>query len=78
MSEEKNKKVIHVKDLTIKADNVYFEQPPPRPRPRWNPFFFGPPRMAKEEAEQKNGGYNDAHSSDSEKERQDRKPFSWI
>ncbi|WP_284139395.1 MULTISPECIES: hypothetical protein [unclassified Virgibacillus] len=38
---EKNKKVIHVRDLVIKADQVHLEQPPP-PR-RKSPFWgFGP------------------------------------
>ncbi|GGM24636.1 hypothetical protein GCM10011351_07980 [Paraliobacillus quinghaiensis] len=47
MSEEKKepKKVIHVKDLVIKADNVYFEpqQEQHRPYERQRPFdaFFG-------------------------------------
>ena len=50
MSEEKKepKKIIHVKDLVIKADNVYFEpqQEQHRSFERQRPFdaFFGPRR----------------------------------
>lgn len=49
MSEDKKqepRKIIHVKDLVIKADNVHFEpqpQPQHRPEERQRPFdtFFG-------------------------------------
>ncbi|MRH43408.1 hypothetical protein GH741_12030 [Aquibacillus halophilus] len=41
---EKKRKVIYVKDLVIKAENVRIEQPAPQPRPRPFDPFFGPRR----------------------------------
>jgi len=79
MSDEKHKKVIHVKDLLIKADNVHIEQPR---RPHWNPFLFGPRRVAREaDTQRETRGKEAAHDADyssADGAEHPKKPFSWI
>ncbi len=74
-----NRKVIHVRDLVIKADNVYFDRPDRRRR---DPFFGG----REDDKERVEGveytGHDDrdddeSSSSDSD-DNQNRGPFSWI
>ncbi|SFD39236.1 hypothetical protein SAMN05216238_101123 [Lentibacillus persicus] len=62
-----NKKIIHVKDLVIKADNVHIQPS----RPRWDPFF-GPRPNRREEA-----GERAKHQdrSDYSEDKRDSKPF---
>jgi len=71
------KKVIHVKDLVIKADNVYVE-PPRRPHRRMHPFGFGPRRH--EESMESDFEKQEYESSSFESDERDgrRGPFSWI
>ncbi|MFZ3577931.1 hypothetical protein [Virgibacillus sp. DJP39] len=38
-----SKRVFHVKDLIIKADNVYFDQEPKERHPRRDPRYRGMP-----------------------------------
>ncbi|WP_407271023.1 hypothetical protein [Radiobacillus sp. PE A8.2] len=79
---EKKKKVIYVKDLVIKADNVTIE-PPKRRRPV-DPFF-GPRREEVEAVEEERHEKHDEVES-VEEERDDykdddegeKRPFSWI
>lgn len=68
-----DKKVIHVKDLVIKADNVIIDRGQGRHR---DPFFGFPRRVE---------GMEDHMESSLEKESDDqrddedhRRPFSWI
>ncbi|GAA5416617.1 hypothetical protein Pryu01_01655 [Paraliobacillus ryukyuensis] len=79
-----SKKVIHVKDLIIKADNVHFEPTPTphteRPRP-FDAFFGGvrrpqpePPHEERIEAEEEKHEEQD----DEEEGHQDKRPFSWL
>ncbi|RYG72126.1 hypothetical protein EU245_11595 [Lentibacillus lipolyticus] len=82
-----HKKVIHVKDLVIKADNVHIE---PR-RPRRDPFF-GPysPRATEERdawdesSDHEHTHHDHSHHEESTDEHEDRDdrggrpPFSWI
>jgi hypothetical protein len=74
MSEKK--KEIYVKDLVIKADNVFFE--PPKPR-RFDPFF-GPRRRDVEDSEVKVEAAEDVENKEesSESAEKHRRPFSWI
>ncbi|UOR13107.1 hypothetical protein [Halobacillus amylolyticus] len=65
MSEKK--KVIHVKDLIIKADNVVIE--PQRDHDRYDPFFGG--RRKKRDEEDEKGKHHDDESSS-------RGGFSWL
>lgn len=73
-----HKKVIHVKDLVIKADNVHIEPT----RPRRNPFFFGPRVREERDRYEESADKEDVHdkeSSDvSSEDKGDRRPFSWI
>ncbi|MBO8156299.1 MAG: hypothetical protein H0Z32_07570 [Bacillaceae bacterium] len=78
---DKNKKVIHVKDLVIQADNVIFE-PPRRPEPHKGPDrppfdpFFGPRRRDEDESsERESGESRDRKDFDEENPR--RRPFPW-
>ncbi|WP_226037632.1 hypothetical protein [Aquibacillus saliphilus] len=80
MSEKK--KVIYVKDLVIKADNVHIE---PQQRPRSNDPFFGPRRgvLAEESVEDKKDeeeveAVEDDHGNDDHKDDEEKRPFSWI
>lgn len=94
MSEEKKqeaKKIIHVKDLIIKAENVHFEpsyqQKRQEERPRPFDAFFG--KRRDEEAEQ--ADYSDKVEEVRDEEvqeeqeevletekREERRPFSWL
>ncbi|MGN8644580.1 hypothetical protein ACTNEO_00665 [Gracilibacillus sp. HCP3S3_G5_1] len=68
------KKVIYVKDLVIKADNVRIE-----PTRRHDPFFG--PRGVEEEEEllEKDAVEETADDKDDDdKEKEERPPFSWI
>ena len=95
MSEEKKepKKIIHVKDLVIKADNVYFEPQEEQRRPveRQRPFdvFFGPRReegpREQVEATQEEQLEEETHEEEEleaenehKEERDERRPFSWL
>lgn len=73
-----NRKVIHVKDLVIKADNVYFDRPDRRHR---DPFFGGRHDDDERVEGAEDRGHDDrddeSSSSDSD-DNQDRGPFSWI
>ncbi|WP_163536936.1 hypothetical protein [Gracilibacillus sp. YIM 98692] len=73
MSEKK--KEIHVKDLVIKADNVYIE-----PKRRHDPFFG--PRQRQEEIEDvhdvKEKLDDEDHFDDDKKDDDERHPFSWL
>ncbi len=73
MSEKK--KVIYVKDLVIKADNVTFE--PPRQQRRQVDPFFGPRRM-EEEVEEKEHVGADEEEHEKHHEEDERRGFSWI
>lgn len=75
-----NKKVIHVKDLVIKADHVHVE--PDRRSPRYDPFFgrpiydqnehpYGNKYQEEEEVKEEEHEYE-------EEDRERRDPFSWI
>ncbi|SEQ44607.1 hypothetical protein SAMN05216232_2440 [Virgibacillus subterraneus] len=75
-----NRKVIHVKDLVIKADNVYFDRPDRRRR---DPFFGG--RQDDDERVEglESSGHrhrdqNDESSSSDSSDNDNRGPFSWI
>ncbi|WP_163972042.1 hypothetical protein [Oceanobacillus halotolerans] len=77
-----NKKVIHVKDLVIKADNVHIE--PPQRQPRFDPIF-GPPRRRvehEEEVVESSSSHEALESSEEKDDEEDRgnrrRPFSWI
>lgn len=72
-----NRKVIHVKDLVIKADNVYFDRSDRRHR---DPFFGGRHDDERVEgAEDREHDDRDDESSNSDSDdNQDRGPFSWI
>ncbi|WP_182200016.1 hypothetical protein [Paraliobacillus salinarum] len=82
-----SKKVIHVKDLIIKADNVHFEptqQRTERERPRPFDAFFGVRRRADEhvEPEQKLEAEEaeevEEETDEKEEPRSERRPFSWL
>ncbi|MGY0694239.1 hypothetical protein ACW2QC_15910 [Virgibacillus sp. FSP13] len=71
------KKVIHVKDLVIKADNVYVE---PRHHRRYDPFF-GPGRQVEEQEEvvESTSDRDDHYDKDDDESGDNRRPpFSWI
>ncbi|WP_373895710.1 hypothetical protein ACUL41_11875 [Virgibacillus natechei] len=74
------KQVIHVKDLVIKADNVYIE--PPR-RERRDPFFFGSRDDRKGDAESLDHKEEDHkekdknHKEESSEHQTERRPF-WF
>lgn len=69
-----DKKVIHVKDLVIKADNVIIE----RQGHHRDPFFGGFPRR-EEKLEGRMESSHDIESDDRKDDDDDRKrPFSWI
>lgn len=68
------KKVIHVKDLVIKADNVIIERAPGHHR---DPFFGGLPRREEGIEERMESSY-DVESEDHRDEDDRRRPFSWI
>ncbi|MFD2629677.1 hypothetical protein [Oceanobacillus kapialis] len=74
MSERKQ--VIHVKDLVIRADNVYIE--PSRPHHR-NPFFGGR-RQEEAEVEAHHKGVDEEEAfEDEKKDREERRdPFAWF
>lgn len=65
MSEKK--KVIHVKDLVIKADNVRIE-----PAHRPDPFLGG----RQHEAEKSQGEAKEGHQE--KDDHQEKPPFSWL
>ncbi|SES26072.1 hypothetical protein SAMN04487944_1295 [Gracilibacillus ureilyticus] len=79
-----NKKVIYVKDLVIKADNVRIE---PSRSQRPDPLF-GPRKQTLGEAEEREHRHEELediaddrkdHHHDKENDRDDdRKPFSWL
>ncbi|MEN1967207.1 hypothetical protein WMZ97_03920 [Lentibacillus sp. N15] len=78
-----NKKVIHVKDLVIKADNVHLE--PEYHRPRFDPFFgrmvndrraYEEPVKNEQEIDEEVEQVHDQELEDDNKE--NRAPFSWI
>lgn len=73
-----NKKVIHVKDLVIKADNVHIESERRPHRP--DPFFGFGPRMRREEAETEAEltSTESVDESEEDHDRDERRPFSWI
>lgn len=71
MSERK--KVIHVKDLVIKAENVYVERPRHQHRPH---PFFGPRREFNSERREE-GFYESSESEDVDDEDK-QGPFSWL
>ncbi|WP_058308117.1 hypothetical protein [Gracilibacillus massiliensis] len=66
------KKVIYVKDLVIKADNVRIE-----PTRRQDPFF-GPRAVEEEEQVEEEVLEEEKTEQDSEEDNNDRPPFSWI
>jgi hypothetical protein len=66
------KQVIHVKDLVIKADNVYIE--PKRPHHR-NPFFGG---RTQEEAEDVHHEDREHFENESDEKEGRRDPFGWF
>ncbi|HLR61744.1 MAG TPA: hypothetical protein VK097_04805 [Lentibacillus sp.] len=68
-----HKKVIHVKDLVIKADNVHIE---PR-RPRRDPFF-GPWMRRDAEAHEESIDKHDSQHEESPEDNRGRGPASWI
>ena len=79
------KKVIYVKDLVIKADNVTIEPPKRHHRP-FDPFF-GPVRGVEGEDDkgdrdfdEKEDKYDhdDAEGVEDESSDDDKRPFSWI
>ncbi len=71
MSEKK--KVIYVKDLVIKADNVRIE-----PTHRKDPFF-GPRAVEEEELVEEEAIEEEKEERESDEEnKDDRPPFSWI
>ncbi|GGB40347.1 hypothetical protein F3157_16435 [Virgibacillus dakarensis] len=71
------KKVIHVKDLVIKADNVHIE--PRRPH-RYDPFFGGRRMDEQHESAEAAGDEreNEHEHADESEDRDNRGPFSWI
>ncbi|QKY68626.1 hypothetical protein [Lentibacillus sp. CBA3610] len=76
-----DKKVIHVKDLVIKADNVHIQpSQPSRPHPRRDPFFGRWDMGRHEESTDKESvDKESAHDKESSsEEKRDRKPFSWF
>ncbi|KNE22040.1 hypothetical protein [Virgibacillus pantothenticus] len=80
---ERKKQVIHVKDLVIKADNVFIEpQRAPRPPHRRDPFFSSRPidKDENEEYEQEESFENEDLKEDDDEHREDerRSPFSWF
>ncbi|AIF45224.1 hypothetical protein [Virgibacillus sp. SK37] len=78
MSEKKQ--VIHVKDLIIKADNVYIE-PTHQRRPREvDPFFGRAPRSDREERDNESSEerfHHDESEEASEHKEERRRPF-WF
>ncbi|WP_077357180.1 hypothetical protein [Virgibacillus halodenitrificans] len=78
MSEKKQ--VIHVKDLVIKADNVYVE-PTNQRRPRDVYPFFGRPRWDERDEKEKESSEEREHYGESgdhsEHEEERRRPF-WF
>ncbi|NBJ70911.1 MULTISPECIES: hypothetical protein [Clostridia] len=80
---ERKKQVIHVKDLVIKADNVYIEpQRTPRPPYRRDPFFSSRPidEHENEGHEQDELFEEEEHKEADGEHREDgrRSPFSWF
>ncbi|WP_010529955.1 hypothetical protein [Lentibacillus jeotgali] len=76
MSEGKDhKKIIHVKDLVIKADNVHIE--PQQHRPRRDPFF-GRWMGRNEQEQEKSMDKHDDHHEESSEDNRDRGPSFWI
>ncbi|HLR61657.1 MAG TPA: hypothetical protein VK097_04365 [Lentibacillus sp.] len=76
MSDHKDhKKVIHVKDLVIKADNVHIE--PQRHHQRRDPFF-GRWMGRDDEAHEKSMDKHDDHHEESSEDKKGRGPSSWI
>ncbi|MFQ3543914.1 hypothetical protein Q7A53_07490 [Halobacillus rhizosphaerae] len=72
MSENHDKKkVIYVKDLVIKADNVVIEPQRHEGHDRVDPFFGGPRR--RNEAEESSSSHNNDESNNN-----NRGGFSWI
>ncbi|GGJ95096.1 hypothetical protein GCM10007063_17020 [Lentibacillus kapialis] len=76
MSDHKDhKKVIHVKDLVIKADNVHIE--PQHHRPRRDPFF-GRWMGRDDEAYKESADKQDDHYEETEEDKKGKGPSSWI
>ncbi|RFA37086.1 hypothetical protein CAI16_03165 [Virgibacillus dokdonensis] len=76
---ERKKQVIHVKDLVIKADNVFIEpQRPPRPPHRRDPFSSR--RRPFDENEKEDHEKEDSYDREDDEHREDerRSPFSWL
>lgn len=77
-----SKKVIHVKDLIIKADNVHFEPSQTSERPRPFDAFFGVRRTAPEQVEVEENIEIEAKEQDEaaeeEEQKPERRPFSWL
>ncbi|MFB1050106.1 hypothetical protein [Paraliobacillus sp. JSM ZJ581] len=76
-----SKKVIHVKDLIIKADNVHFEPTQSSERPRPFDAFFGVRRPATEHAESEEKlevEEVEDETDEEEKPKSERRPFSWL
>lgn len=65
------KQVIHVKDLVIKADNVYVERPR---HGRRDPFFD--PKEKRHNAE--SSDRKDHDKEESSEHKSERRPFSWF
>ncbi|CQR47982.1 hypothetical protein BN1058_02319 [Paraliobacillus sp. PM-2] len=77
-----SKKVIHVKDLIIKADNVHFEPTQRTERPRPFDAFFGVRRPTDEQVEsveqEEKLEVEEMEEDDEQQEKPDRRPFSWL
>ncbi|HEX6594540.1 MAG TPA: hypothetical protein VF095_08110 [Bacillota bacterium] len=59
------KKVIHVRDLVIKADRVFIRpQRPKRGGPPWDPFMGRRSQQASEEIESENVHFEDEQKKD--------------
>ncbi|WP_099157110.1 hypothetical protein [Virgibacillus ndiopensis] len=81
---EDRRKVIHVRDLVIKADNVFIE---PTRRSHRDPFFGGrrDDRDERdhrdhmdEDVESASHEHDHGHDHHNDDDRGDRRPFSWI
>ncbi|TFJ93626.1 hypothetical protein [Lentibacillus salicampi] len=70
-----HKKVIHVKDLVIKADNVHIE--PQHRRPRRDPFF-GRWMGSDWEEHKESSDKDERHYEESSEDKKDSGPSTWI
>lgn len=73
MSENKNKRIIRVKDLVIEAENVILET-----NRRPDPFFGGFRRGEEERRESSNRESVESDERQDDDDDRDRRPFSWI